>query len=71
MHYSTTSTPAPPAPGNPDEARRVEHTRHRYAMMEGRWLPLLEARLEQHRARHALRRRARRASFADRAEREP
>ena len=47
MHYSTTSTPAPPAPGNPDEARRVEHTRHRYAMMEGRWLPLLEARLEQ------------------------
>jgi hypothetical protein len=47
MVYSTQTTPQPPAPGNPDEARRVEHTRHRYAMMEGRWLPLLEARLEQ------------------------
>lgn len=47
MVYSTHTTPQPPAPGNPDEARRVEHTRHRYAMMEGRWLPLLETRLEQ------------------------
>ena len=45
MHANAT-IPQPPAPGNPDEARRVEHTRHRYAMMEGRWLPLLEARLE-------------------------
>ena len=45
--HATTTIPQPPAPGNPDEARRVEHTRHRYAMMEGRWQPLLEARLEQ------------------------
>lgn len=45
--YATQTTPQPPAPGNPDEARRVEHTRHCYAMMEGRWLPLLESRLEQ------------------------
>lgn len=44
--YASQTIPQPPAPGNPDEARRVEHTRHRYAMMEGRWLPLLEARLE-------------------------
>lgn len=46
MYYSSQAIPQPPAPGNPDEARRVEHTRHRYAMLEGRWLPLLEARLE-------------------------
>lgn len=38
--------PQPPAPGVVSEAQRVEHSRHRYAMMEGRWLPLLEARLE-------------------------
>lgn len=44
--YATQTIPQPPAPGNPDEARRVEHTRNRFAMMEGRWLPLLEARLE-------------------------
>ena len=44
--YANATIPQPPAPGNPDEARRVEHTRHRYAMMEGRWLSLLEARLE-------------------------
>jgi hypothetical protein len=47
MMYSTQTTPQPPAPGNPDEARRVEATRHRYAMMEGKWRPLLEARLEE------------------------
>ena len=45
--FAAATIPQPPAPGNPDEARRVEHTRHRYAMMEGRWQPLLEARLEQ------------------------
>ena len=45
--YSTTATPAPPAPGNPDESRRVEHQRHRYSMMSGTWLGLLQARLEQ------------------------
>ena len=46
MYLHDQSTPAPPAPGNPDEARRWEHTRHRRSMMEGRWLALLEARLE-------------------------
>lgn len=44
--YATATIPQPPAPANPDEARRVEHTRHRWAMMEGRWQALLEARLE-------------------------
>lgn len=44
--YATQTIPQPPAPANPDEARRVEHTRHRWAMMEGRWQALLEARLE-------------------------
>jgi hypothetical protein len=43
---ATMTAPMPPAPGNPDEARRVEHTRHRYAMMEGRWQPLLESYME-------------------------
>lgn len=45
--YASTTIPQPPAPGNPDEARRVEHTRHRWAMMEGRWGPLLEGYMEQ------------------------
>jgi hypothetical protein len=45
MNASMTA-PMPPAPGNPDEARRVEHTRHRYAMMEGRWQPILESYME-------------------------
>jgi len=44
--YATMTAPQPPAPGNPDEARRVEHTRHRYAMMEGRWQPILESYME-------------------------
>ena len=43
---ATMTAPMPPAPGNPDEARRVEHTRHRYAMMEGRWQPILESYME-------------------------
>ena len=44
--YATMTAPMPPAPGNPDEARRVEHERHRYAMMEGRWQPILEGYME-------------------------
>lgn len=40
------SVPQPPAPGNPTEAHRCEHTRARYAMMEGRWVGLLQDRLE-------------------------
>jgi len=44
--YATMTAPMPPAPGNPDEARRVEHERHRYAMMEGRWQPILESYME-------------------------
>jgi len=38
--------PIPPAPSNPEDAARWEHTRHRRALMEGRWLRLLEDRLE-------------------------
>lgn len=44
--HATITIPQPPAPGNPDEARRVEHSRHRYAMLEGRWGPLLEGYME-------------------------
>lgn len=46
MHYSTQAIPQPPAPGNPHEARRVEHGRHRWAMLEGTWAPLLESYME-------------------------
>ena len=38
--------PLPPAPSNPDEASRWEHTRQRRALMEGRWQRLLEDRLQ-------------------------
>lgn len=38
--------PLPPAPSNPDEAARWEHTRQRRALMEGRWQRLLEDRLQ-------------------------
>jgi hypothetical protein len=38
--------PAPPAPSNPEEAARWEHTRHRRALMEGTWQRLLEDRLQ-------------------------
>jgi hypothetical protein len=44
--YAYTLMPQPPAPRNPDEAARWEHTRHRRAMMEGRWTRLLEDRLQ-------------------------
>lgn len=44
--YAYTKMPQPPAPSNPDEASRWEHTRHRRAMMEGRWTRLLEDRLQ-------------------------
>lgn len=44
--YAHQTLPMPPAPSNPEEARRWEHTRHRRALMEGRWAPLLEARLQ-------------------------
>jgi hypothetical protein len=44
--YATMTAPMPPAPGNPDEARRVEMSRHRFAMMEGRWQPILESYME-------------------------
>lgn len=47
MHYANLQLPKPPAPGNPDEARRWEHTRHRRALMEGTWLSLLESRLQE------------------------
>jgi len=40
------SIPQPPAPSNPEEAMRWEHTRHRRAMKEGRWQRLLEDRLQ-------------------------
>jgi hypothetical protein len=39
--------PTPPAPSNPEEAMRWEHTRHRRALMEGRWQRLLEDRLQE------------------------
>jgi len=44
--YAYTKMPQPPAPSNPDESARWEHTRHRRAMMEGRWTRLLEDRLQ-------------------------
>jgi hypothetical protein len=44
--YATMTAPMPPAPGNPDESRRVEMSRNRYAMMEGRWQPILESYME-------------------------
>jgi hypothetical protein len=44
--YAHQTLPMPPAPSNPEEARRWEHTRHRRALMEGRWSALLEARLQ-------------------------
>ena len=44
--YAYTKMPQPPAPSNPDEAARWEHTRHRRALMEGRWQRLLEDRLQ-------------------------
>lgn len=47
MHYAHLTLPQPPAPGNPDECRRWEHTRHRRALMEGTWLSLLESRLQE------------------------
>jgi hypothetical protein len=44
--YAYTKMPQPPAPSNPDEAARWEHTRHRRALKEGRWARLLEDRLQ-------------------------
>ena len=44
--FNGTATPTPPAPGNPEEAMRWEHTSHRLALMEGRWQRLLEDRME-------------------------
>ncbi len=44
--FAIGSTPIPPAPSNPEDAARWEHTRHRRALMEGRWQRLLEDRLE-------------------------
>ncbi len=44
--YAAATIPQPPAPGNPDEARRVEHSRNRYSMLEGRWGTLLEGYME-------------------------
>jgi hypothetical protein len=44
--FQSNQIPTPPAPGNPDEAMRWEHTSHRLALMEGRWARLLEDRME-------------------------
>ena len=44
--YAFSRMPAPPAPSNPEEAARWEHTRHRRALMEGTWQRLLEDRLQ-------------------------
>ena len=44
--YAYSKMPQPPAPTNPEEASRWEHTRHRRALMEGRWVRLLEDRLQ-------------------------
>jgi len=44
--YAYSKMPTPPAPSNPEEAMRWEHTRHRRALMEGRWQRLLEDRLQ-------------------------
>ena len=45
--YAYSKMPPPPAPSNPEEAMRWEHTRHRRALMEGRWQRLLEDRLQE------------------------
>lgn len=45
--YAYSKMPTPPAPSNPEEAMRWEHTRHRRALMEGRWQRLLEDRLQE------------------------
>lgn len=44
--YAFSRLPQPPAPSNPEEAARWEHTRHRRALMEGTWQRLLEDRLQ-------------------------
>lgn len=44
--YAYSKMPIPPAPSNPSEASRWEHTRNRRALMEGRWQRLLEDRLQ-------------------------
>ena len=44
--YAYSKMPQPPSPTNPDEAARWEHSRHRRALMEGRWSRLLEDRLQ-------------------------
>jgi hypothetical protein len=44
--YAFSRMPDPPAPSNPEEAARWEHTRHRRALMEGTWQRLLEDRLQ-------------------------
>jgi len=44
--YAYSKMPQPPAPTNPEEASRWEHTRHRRALKEGRWARLLEDRLQ-------------------------
>jgi hypothetical protein len=44
--YAYTQMPQPPSPTNPEEASRWEHSRHRRALMEGRWQRLLEDRLQ-------------------------
>ena len=45
--YAYSRMPTPPAPSNPSEAMRWEHTRHRRALMEGTWQRLLEDRLQE------------------------
>ena len=44
--YAFSRMPQPPAPGNPEEAARWNHTRHRRSLMEGTWQLLLEERLQ-------------------------
>lgn len=44
--YAFSRQPQPPAPTNPDEAARWEHTRNRRSLMEGTWQRLLEDRLQ-------------------------
>ena len=44
--YAFSRLPQPPAPSNPEEAARWEHTRHRRSLMEGTWQRLLEDRLQ-------------------------
>ena len=45
--YAFSRMPSPPAPANPEEAARWNHTRHRRSLMEGTWQLLLEDRLQQ------------------------